>query len=79
MGCCSPATRQITLKVQGMTCDHCKRSVEKALETLGGVEKVAVDLAAGEAVVTYDPGRVTVEELKKAVTQAGYDVVGTAS
>lgn len=79
MGCCSPVTRQITLKIQGMTCDHCKRSVETALEKLGGVEKVAVDLAAGEAVVTYNPGQVTVEELKKAVTQAGYDVVGVVS
>ncbi|SMB89013.1 copper chaperone [Thermanaeromonas toyohensis ToBE] len=80
MGCCSSAIRsvirQITLKIEGMTCEHCKRSVEAALQKLGGVKEVAVDLAAGEAAVTYNPGQVTVEELKKAVRQAGYDVIG---
>jgi copper chaperone CopZ len=57
-----------------MTCDHCKRSVEAALKKLDGVEKVAVDVEAGEAVVNYNPDLVTFEELKRAVIQAGYEV-----
>jgi len=72
--CCGPATRQVTLKIHGMTCDHCKRSVEAALKKLDGVEKVAVDVEAGEAVVNYNPDLVTLEELKRAVIQAGYEV-----
>ncbi|MCG0277379.1 MAG: cation transporter [Thermanaeromonas sp.] len=72
--CCGPASRRVILKIQGMSCEHCKRSVEAALKGLDGVEKVAVDVGGGEAVVDYYPARLTVEELKKAVVEAGYEV-----
>lgn len=60
---------QTTLKVQGMTCNHCKMHVEKALNGVSGVEKVSVDLSKGEAVVDGNANR---EALVKAVTDAGY-------
>lgn len=58
-----------TLKVKGMTCNHCKMSVEKALHGVSGAESVQVDLTKGEAVVTGSASR---EDLKKAVEDAGY-------
>ena len=58
-----------TLKVTGMTCNHCKMHVEKALRGVSGAESVEVDLAKGEAVITGTPSR---EDLKKAVEDAGY-------
>ncbi|WP_407310175.1 CopZ family metallochaperone [Desulfosporosinus sp. SB140] len=63
---------QTILKVEGMTCNHCKMRTEKALQSVSGVESVKVDLAAKEAVVTGDVERAS---LVKAVQDAGYTVV----
>ncbi|MDN5363623.1 MAG: copper chaperone [Eubacteriales bacterium] len=65
---------QLTLKVEGMSCQHCKMSVEKALQKLPGVEKADVNLATGEVLVIYREGAVTREDMKKAIEAAGYDV-----
>jgi len=64
---------QTILKVEGMTCNHCKMRAEKALLGVNGVESVTVDLAAKEAVVKGDAERAS---LVKAVEEAGYSVVG---
>ena len=61
-----------TVKIEGMMCAHCSGRVEKALNELPGVT-ATVDLAAGTAAVTGD---VSDEILTKAVTDAGYTVVG---
>jgi copper chaperone CopZ len=63
---------QTILKVEGMTCNHCKMRAEKALQAVSGVESAKVDLAAKEAVVTGNAERAT---LVKAITEAGYSVV----
>lgn len=63
---------QTILKVEGMTCNHCKMRTEKALLGVSGVESVTVDLAAKEAVVTGDAERA---KLIKAIEDAGYTVV----
>ena len=59
-----------TLTIEGMMCAHCVSHVEKALTALG--VQADVDLASGTAVVT---GNASDEALKKAVTDAGYEVV----
>jgi len=63
---------QTILKVEGMTCNHCKMRTEKALQGVSGVKSVKVDLAAKEAVITGDAERA---QLVKAVVDAGYSVV----
>ena len=60
-----------TLTIEGMMCAHCAAHVEKALNALDGVDSVTVDLAGKTAVVTGD---VSDEALKKAVSDAGYQV-----
>ncbi|MCR3922862.1 MAG: copper ion binding protein [Firmicutes bacterium] len=65
---------KLTLSISGMTCNHCKMRVEKALKTLEGVENVKVDVAAGRAEVEYDAAKLSGDELKTVVTEAGYDV-----
>lgn len=62
-----------TLKVEGMTCQHCVRSVTQALESREGVSRAAVDLDAGRARVDYDENRVTPRELANAVAEEGYE------
>jgi len=65
----------ITLHVQGMTCGHCKAAVTNALQQLDGVHRVDVHLEQGTVDVEYDETKVTVDQLKTAVEDQGYDVV----
>jgi len=60
------------IKVEGMSCNHCKMAVEKALQNITSVSKAEVDLEKGEVHVEYEPD-INVEELKKAVRNAGYE------
>ncbi|OQP07175.1 copper-binding protein [Geobacillus sp. 46C-IIa] len=65
----------ITLHVQGMTCGHCKAAVTNALQQLEGVRRVDVHLEQGTVDVEYDEATVTVDQLKTAIEDQGYDVV----
>ena len=67
---------EVTLQVQGMSCNHCKQAVTDALSNLDGVSSVQVDLETGKVDVTYDENTVTLEQMKEAVEDQGYDVVG---
>jgi len=63
-----------TLKVKGMSCQHCVMSVTKALNQLNGVQNVQVDLEKGE--VRFDNLKgVAAEQIAKAIVDAGYEVV----
>ncbi|WP_240984147.1 CopZ family metallochaperone [Acididesulfobacillus acetoxydans] len=64
---------ETVLKIEGMTCMHCKMNVEKALRGVAGVTNAQVDLGKNEAVVSGSAGR---DEMAKAVAAAGYKVVG---
>ena len=63
-----------TLAVQGMSCGHCKKSVEGALKKLAGVSEATVNLDAGNVDVTYDELKVNVAAMKEAIEEQGYDV-----
>ncbi|WP_042166417.1 copper chaperone CopZ [Paenibacillus gorillae] len=62
------------LKVQGMSCNHCVNSVEGAVQKLGAAGKV--NLSAGSVAVEYDESKVTLDTIKAAIEDQGYDVVG---
>lgn len=64
----------VVISVEGMSCNHCKMSVEKALKTLNGVENATVDLAAKTVAVDFDPSAVDGSSLKKTIEDAGYEV-----
>jgi len=61
-----------TLKVQGMTCNHCVMRVAKALKSVPGVQDAQVDLQKAQAVITYDDAKVSPDKLSAAVVEAGY-------
>ena len=64
---------QVTLKVNGMTCQGCVRSVKKVLESVAGVQSADVSLEKAQAQVVFDPARANVEQFKAAVEDAGYE------
>ncbi|MFZ3578302.1 copper chaperone CopZ [Virgibacillus sp. DJP39] len=63
-----------TLNVQGMTCGHCKMSVEGALKKIDGVTAAEVNLEANSVDVTFDESKVNVDAMKEAIEDQGYDV-----
>ncbi len=66
-------TEEVTLQVEGMTCASCVHHVEKALNSVHGVEAVQVNLATGQARVRFMPGLVEIHQLTQAVEDAGYE------
>lgn len=63
-----------TIMIEGMSCGHCTARVQKALESISGVNSAKVSLENKNAVVSCDDS-VTADVMKNAVTEAGYDVV----
>ena len=62
------------LKIIGMHCATCVTTIEKVVSGVRGVVSVQANLASNEALVTYDPSRVSLRDIVKAVRGAGYDV-----
>ncbi len=69
------STKRRNFPVQGMGCAACVARVENTLKACKGVSAVNVSLASNSAQVDYDPAVVTPGEMKKAVQDAGYDML----
>lgn len=65
----------VIIKVEGMSCSHCENAVKKAVGTLEGVEKVSVSLEAKSVTVDFDSKVVSLDNIKQAIEDQGYDVV----
>lgn len=61
---------QLTLHIEGMSCGHCLNAVNKALQSLDGVEIESVQI--GRAVVRYDDSRLDPDRIAAAITAEGY-------
>jgi copper chaperone len=67
--------RQVVFKVDGMSCGHCKMTVEKALIATQGVRDAVVDLNSKTVKVTYVEDKTNLDNMEKAIVDAGYQVV----
>lgn len=65
---------EITLAIEGMSCQHCVMSVRSALDALEGV--TASDVSIGTARVVYDDTKTTQATIEDAVRNAGYKIAG---
>lgn len=61
------------ISVGGMSCQGCVRSVERVLNAQDGVSEAKVSLELKEASVCFDPQRVSIETLKAAIRDAGFE------
>lgn len=64
-----------TIKVDGMSCEHCEKAVKGAVEGLSGVSSATVHLETGNVDLSYDESIVGLEKIKEAVEDQGYDVI----
>ena len=58
-----------------MACSVCSANVERKLNSLAGINSATVSLAARTALVDYDPEKITLEDMKREISDAGYDLV----
>lgn len=63
---------QITLKVKGMSCQHCVNAIENAMKEVGASGKV--DLTQNTVTVEYDSNQLTLDAIKEAIEEQGYDI-----
>ncbi len=64
---------EITLKIEGMSCQHCVMNVKKGVDSIEGV--ISSDVAVGSAKVVYDDSKTNKDTIARAVRSAGYKVI----
>jgi Cu+-exporting ATPase len=64
--------KKIILEISGMHCVNCARTIEKSVKRVKGVKDAAVNFAADSAQIEFDENKTNIEEIKKAVEDAGY-------
>jgi copper chaperone len=63
---------EITLKIEGMSCQHCVMNVKKTIENIKGVNSSEVSI--GSAKVVYDESKTDKGAIEKAIRDAGYKI-----
>lgn len=63
---------ETTIKIEGMSCGHCKASATNAIAAVDGVSAVEVSLENKQATVSYDSGKTNEGAIKAAIVEAGY-------
>lgn len=66
--------QKVQIRVSGMTCGGCERSVQNALTSRKGVQAAKADRNAGVVTVEFDPALIAQADLEKAITEAGFKV-----
>lgn len=64
--------QNVTLKVEGMSCNHCVNSIEGAMKTIGATAQV--DLAGKSVTVQFDESKLSLDTVKATIEDQGYDV-----
>jgi Cu+-exporting ATPase len=72
-----PEKKKAELKISGMSCATCAVTIEESLSKVSDVTKAQVNFGTEKAHVEFDPAKVTLPTLEKAVKDAGYDVVNS--
>ena len=68
------ANKRVLIKVSGMACAACTAAVERSLLNLDGIASASVSLAAETVTVEYDPEKLRLSDMERAIRDAGYDV-----
>ncbi|MDP2796863.1 MAG: heavy metal translocating P-type ATPase [Methanoregula sp.] len=68
--------RQVTIKVGGMMCASCVETIETTLRELPGIVSASVNLGTEKAYVSYNPSLSGIDDMKRAIGEAGYQYIG---
>ena len=67
--------KKVILQISGMHCASCAKNVENSIKSLDGIYKAEVNFSASKALVEYDPLKLTLKDIEKAVKDVGYRVL----
>jgi copper chaperone len=65
---------QESLKVEGMTCQHCVETITKAVGTIVGTNKVTVDLDKKEVQISYNEEETNLKEISDKIVKIGFEL-----
>jgi copper chaperone len=65
---------RVEIRVEGMTCGGCVKSIENALTSRDGVDSATADLDSGTVIVSFDSSKIQKPALEQAIVDAGFDV-----
>lgn len=66
--------KEITINIEGMSCQHCVMRAKKAIEGLAGIASLTVEV--GNAKVTFDETKIQQRDIENAIVKAGYKIKG---
>ncbi|MDB5078567.1 MAG: hypothetical protein JWP00_491 [Chloroflexi bacterium] len=66
---------ELTFEVPGVSCNHCINAITQETRS-AGVSEVEVDVNSKRVYVAFDPAKVSEQQVKEAIEEAGYDVAG---
>jgi cation transport ATPase len=67
---------QVDLPIVNLDCATCVVTIERTLNELDGVKKASVNFATGKSHIVYDPARVALPDIERAIKKVGYNVGG---
>lgn len=65
----------VTLNVNGMSCEHCVNAITKSLLSLDGIKDVKVNLKDKTVFVKYDNSKISLDAIKSDIEEQGYDII----
>ncbi len=65
----------VTLNVDGMSCEHCVNAITKSLLSLDGIKEVKVNLINKTVFVKYDNTMISLDSIKNDIEEQGYDII----
>ena len=66
--------RQETVKVEGMTCQHCVQTITDALKNITGLNTVNVDLVKKEVSVEFNENKTTLQKISDKIIEVGFEL-----
>ena len=70
------STQHLVLDVPDVSCEHCKMTIEKALQGRPGIEKAEVDVASKTLDLVFVPATITLDQVKDILEEEDYPVAG---
>ena len=64
-----------TIRIKGMTCMGCVNSIKNILKNIPGIAQSEVTLDPAQAIVQYNPAHTSLNQLKEAIIDAGFEVI----
>lgn len=64
-----------TIQIEGMMCAHCENRVVQACKALNGINEIKASAADHNAVCDFDETKISIDQIKAAIEEVGYDVV----